>query len=470
MSVSDPEPFSSAHQRRSLIVACGGAFLAFVDVTITNLAIPDLANDFSGSSVTTLSWVVTVYAILFAALLAPAGRLADLVGRRVLYASGMGMFTAGSLMAAVAPTFGLLLVARAIQGAGAAALIPASLAIILSDTPPERRVAAIGMWSASASMAAVVGPALGGVLVDSFGWRSLFLITVLPGAWLVWRAIKLTSAHVPSGRLPDIYGTIALALGIGALTLGVTQGQSWSWLDERTLSTFAAAIAFTAVALYRSAHHPAPAIEISLWDSPSYVLANVGSFVFGIGLFSLLLAGVLMLTELWGYSELEAGLAMTPGAATGAAFGVLIGKISWEPSPRRLLIYGGLLFGIPSLVLAATLPSEPHLLTYWLPFGLLVGLSIGMISNGLSAAAALSVVPARFAGAVGLNIAARQIGGAVGVAAMAALLSAGSGVADFKYVFALGGFAGLATLLVGTRMVVHPVPVPVKASAATASS
>src|SRR3954468_20870429 len=125
-----------------LVLACGGSFLAFLDVTITNLAVPDLAGDFS-AGVTALSWVVTLYTIMFAALLAPAGRLADVVGRRRLFVAGVATFTGASLLAALAPSLGVLLAARAVQGIGAAMLMPASLAFVLADTPPERRPMAI---------------------------------------------------------------------------------------------------------------------------------------------------------------------------------------------------------------------------------------------------------------------------------------------------------------------------------------
>jgi MFS family permease len=172
---------SSPRFSRSLLLACGGSFLAFLDVTITNLAVPDLAGDFS-IGVTSLSWVVTLYTIMFAALVAPAGRLADVVGRVRLFVAGVTIFTGASLLAGLAPTFALLLVARTVQGAGAALLIPASLAVVLADTPPAHRPSAIGLWSASASLAAAAGPGLGGVGVDVFGWRSLFFINVPVGA------------------------------------------------------------------------------------------------------------------------------------------------------------------------------------------------------------------------------------------------------------------------------------------------
>jgi len=139
---------TSTRSAAILPLAAGATFLAMLDATVTNLAIADLRHDFTSASVAGLTWVITLYAVMFAALLAPAGRLADLVGRRMLFRTGVGLFTVASLLCAVAPNLAFLLVARGLQGAGAAAMIPASLAVLLHDTPPERRAAAIGLWSA----------------------------------------------------------------------------------------------------------------------------------------------------------------------------------------------------------------------------------------------------------------------------------------------------------------------------------
>ncbi|MQA76547.1 MAG: MFS transporter, partial [Solirubrobacterales bacterium] len=427
MSVSTSASASAApsspartSSRLPLALAAGGAFLAFLDVTITNLAIPDLARDFGGTGVTSLSWVVTLYTILFAALLAPAGRLADLLGRRRLFAAGTAIFTAASLLAALAPSFESLLAARAIQGVGAAAMIPASLAFVLTDTPPARRAAAIGIWSAAASAAAAVGPALGGVLVDAFGWRSLFLINVPLGAVLVAQALRVRVVAETRGRLPDFLGTALLAAGVGLVVLGVTEGEPWGWGDPRTIAVLAAGLLSTALALGRSARNPVAAIEVGLWRNRTYAAANLVSALFGAGLYAWLLLGVLFLTEVWGYSELQAGLAMTHGAVAAAAVGVAVGRLSRGPSPRALVVTGGLAIAITGLALALWIPAEPHFLTVWVPAGLIGGAGMGAVSVGVSSAAALSVAPERFAGATGLNVAARQVGGALGIAVLAA--------------------------------------------------
>jgi EmrB/QacA subfamily drug resistance transporter len=464
----------TSSSRAPLLLACGGAFLAFLDVTITNLAVPDLAGDFD-VGVTSLSWVVTLYTILFAALLAPAGRLADVIGRRRLFVAGVTTFTVSSLLAAIAPTFGLLLAARAVQGVGAALMMPASLAFVLADTPPERRTAAIGMWSASASVAAAAGPALGGVLVDAFGWRVLFLINVPIGAWLAYRAWRLpaTAAAEARGRVPDVAGTALIAGAVGLLVLGVTEGQNWGWGDVATIASLSAAVVLGAAALMRSARHARPAIEIGLWRNRTYASANVVSLLFGVGLYASLLLGVLFLVEVWGYSELEAGLAMTPGAVFSAVVGIAIGRSARKPSPRVLVFAGGMTIAATSAALALWLPEHPHFLTAWLPGGFGLGVGMGAISVGVSSAAALSVAPQRFAAATGLNIAARQVGGALGVAVLAVILdgrTAGDGAEPFLLVYWMMAAVCVGAALAGLRLVLPAAAAAAAPVAAGASS
>jgi EmrB/QacA subfamily drug resistance transporter len=455
----------TSESKLPLALACGGSFLAFVDVTITNLAVPELAGDFN-VGVGSLSWVVTLYTVLFASLLAPAGRLADVLGRRRLFALGVGVFTLASALAAAAPSFAVLLVARGAQGIGAALLMPASLAFVLADTAPARRPLAIGLWSASASVAAAAGPALGGVLVDLLGWRALFCLNLPIGTWLFWRTLRLPALAERTGRLPDLAGAGLVFGAVGLLVLGITEAPSWGWTDPRTLAALVGALLVTVAALLRAAAHEAPAIEMALWRNRTYAAANLSSLLFGAALYASLLLGVLFLVEAWGYSELEAGLAMTPGAVASAAVGIAIGRVARKPSPRALVFGGGLLIAATSAALALWLPSDPHFLTAWLPGGLGLGLGMGAVSVGVSSAAALSVEPARFAGATGLNIAARQVGGAVGIAVLAAILEgrvAADGIRPFLDVYWMMAAVSLGAGLVGLRLVLAP-PQPTPAT------
>lgn len=436
-------------ERGVLLVAAGAAFLALLDTTVANLAVADVRGDFAGASVGGATWIITIYAVTFAAFLAPAGRVADIVGRRSLMLAGVGAFTAMSLACAIAPSLGVLLVARALQGAAAAAMIPASLAVVLVDAPPERRAAAIGAWSAAGALAAAAGPALGGVLVDTLGWRSLFLVNVPFGLAIIAGTRMVPRASAGGGRLPDVAGVALLGAGVGAVALGIAQGPDWGWSSAPPVLCVGGGALAVAVALWRSSRHAAPAIETRLWRTRSFALANLASLLYGAALFPWLLVGVLFLIQVWGYSLLEAGLAMTPGAIVAAVVALRAGPVVARRGVRTVIVGGALVLGAAGLLCVLALPEAPSFLTFWLPVGVLIGVGTGAITTGVSTAAALSVAPQRFAAAVGLNQTGRQVGGALGVAVLAALLdgrtASGSGVGPFADVYL---FCTLATFAV----------------------
>ena len=439
-------PASTASARGVLLVAAGAAFLALLDTTVANLAVADVRSDFAGASVGAATWLITIYAVVFAALLAPAGRVADVVGRRSLLLAGVAAFTAFSLACALAPSLELLLASRALQGAAAAAMIPASLAVVLMDAPPERRAAAIGLWSAAGALAAAAGPAIGGVLVDSISWRALFVINVPVGLAIVAGARLIPRSAPVRRRLPDVAGTLLLGAGIAAAALGISQGPEWGWSDPRTLGALAGAAVAVGAALWRSARHAVPAIEIDLWRSRPFAAANLASLLYGASLFPWMLVGVLFLIGVWDYSPLEAGLAMTPGALIAAVVAMRAGPVVARRGPWAVIAGGAIVLAGAGLACVLALPEDPRFLTFWLPLGLPIGVGTGAITTGVSTAAALSVPSERFAAAVGLNQTGRQIGGALGIAALAALLAdvaPGDGADPFIRVYA---FCTLATL------------------------
>ena len=428
-----------------LAVAAGAAFLALLDTTVANLAVADVQTDFAGTSVNGATWIITIYAVVFAALLAPAGRVADVVGRRALLIAGVGGFTAMSLACALAPSLPALLVARALQAAAAAAMIPASLAVVLADTPPERRAAAIGAWSAAGALAAAAGPAIGGVLVDQIGWRALFLINVPVGVLIVFGARQLPAGR-GAGKLPDAVGTLLLGAGIGAAALGISQGSTWGWGDVRTIATIVGGVLAAAAAIWRSTRHAYPALETRLWRSKRFATANVASLLYGAALFPWMLVGVLVQVTLWDYSPLQAGLGMTPGAIVAAVVAVLASKRPHKP----MILAGATTLAAAGALCVFALPAEPNFLGFWLPVGVLIGIGMGAITTGISTAAALSVTPDRFAAAVGLNSAARQVGGALGVAVLAGIVD--GDIASFKDVYLFCTLATLGVALAGSRL------------------
>ena len=424
-------------ERATLLTAAGAASVALLDTTVANLAVADVRSDFAGATVGGATWIITIYAVAFAALLAPAGRLADVIGRRTMLLGGALAFTVFSLLAALAPSLGALLVARALQGVSAAAMIPASLAVVLADTPPERRAAAIGAWSAAGALAAAAGPALGGVLVDAFGWRSLFAVTVPLTLAIAVGARRLPVA-ASRGALPDAVGTLLLGLGLGAVALGIA---------ETVVPLLVAGSVAVALSIWRSTRHATPALQTELWRSSTFRAANLASLFYGAALFPWLLVGVLFLVQVWDYTPLEAGLAMTPGALIAAIVALRAGPVVARRGPRAVVFGGALALSAAGALSAFALPETPSFLTFWLPVGVLIGVGTGAITTGTSTAAALSVAPERFAAAGGLNQTARQVGGALGVAVLAAILNAssGDGVGPFADVYL---FCTLATAAV----------------------
>ncbi|MGI8335638.1 MFS transporter [Actinomadura scrupuli] len=448
------------------LLATGAAFLAMFDATVVNLAVPDLGTDHPSASVADLTWIITLYVVLLAALLAPAGRLADVVGCRALYLAGTGLFTVSSLICAVSPNLPLLFLGRGLQGAGAAAMVPASLALLLRHTAPERQARAIGLWGAASAVAAAVGPSGGGLLVDALHWRSLFYINVPLGLALLAGVLTVPRTSAAGGRWPDLLGTALLGAGVGGMVLGLTQGQDWGWSDARTIGAVAGGAAALGLALYRSTRHPVPAVETSLWRSRRFAIANVASFLYGAALLPWLLVGILFLTQVWHYSELEAGLAQSPGAVTAALTALLSSRVIARYGPQAAVAGGALIMAITVVWIHLGLTTEPRFLTFWLPTGLFVGIGMGALATGVASAAALAVDPLRFAGAIGLNTSARQVGGALGVAALAAILPrhAVAALGDFLHVYLFCGAVSVLAVAAGLGLSVRrPLIIPTTA-------
>ena len=421
-----PSPTAASTASRALLLACGATFLSFLDATVTTIAAPRIATDFD-VGVTTMSWVVTAYAIPFAAFLAPAGAIADTVGRARLFRAGVATFTLASLLVSVTPDFGLLLLGRAAQGLGAALLVPASLGLLLAEVPSERRAGAIGLWSAAGALAAVAGPALGGLGVELLGWRALFCLNLPIGVWLAASAGRLVRREARSGRQPDLLGSVSLAAAVAGVVYAVSEGHARGWDDALVVVGIGIAIVAGLLTVDRTRRHPRPALAAGLWRSRPFAVANLLSLCYGATLYPVLLVGVLFTVRMWEYDELRAGLAMTPAALVTALVAVSVGRLPRPQSPRFLVVAGFVTLAAADAILAARLSSSPAFLSVWLPVGVLAGVGTGLATVGVSTAGALSVEPSQFAAATGLVLAGRQLGGAVGVAAMAALLDGASG-------------------------------------------
>ncbi len=328
-------------------------------------------------------------------------------------------------------------------------MIPAALGIVLAVAAPERRAAAVGLWGATTSIAAAAGPALGGLLIDAFDWRAVFLINVPIGLAVLWAGARmLPTLRLGARQLPDLLGSLLLAAGAALMLVALTETAQWGWLDARTIVCAGVGALLLAIVWRRTRTHPAPALETDLWRNRSYAAASVAAGVYGLALFAWMLACVLFVTGVWGWSIVEAGLAVTPGALSSAVAAVLAGGIVERRGPAPVVAFGAAVFALAGLWCVLGLSAEPDFLGFWLPLGLLAGVGIGAATVGITAAAARAVPPARFAAGTALMMTARQLGGALGVALLATLLDAGDGSLDaFRDVFGLCAAAAALTLL-----------------------
>jgi EmrB/QacA subfamily drug resistance transporter len=424
-----PQMYDAGH-RSAVAIACAGAFLAFLDTTIVNIAFPDISESFAGSDRDALSWVLDGYFVIIAALLIPAGGLADRFGHKRIFLLGTAGFTVASLLCAIAPSLETLIAARVLQGVGAALIAPSSLAIVLDQFPIERRAAGVGLWGAAAAAAAAVGPTLGGLLVEVSDWRLVFLVNLPLGAAIVWLGrARLREIALTDSRLPDLLGAALLALGLAAITLGIVEGNDWGWDDPRTLTAFAAGALALAGVVARSASHARPVLERELFADRSFSVGNLGTLLFAMAFFSLILGNVLFLTSIWGYSVLEAGLATLPGPVCSTIVAGPAGKLADRFGHRAVIVPGTVVFAAGVLVLRSA-GAEPDWVGLWLPGAILTGIGIGLAFPTLGSAAVRDIPHDRFATASAVNAAFRQIGAVLGTALLVTIVGEPAGLVE----------------------------------------
>jgi NTE family protein len=407
-----------------LAVAVLGTFMAFVDATIVNIAVPSIARQFSGSRLSSVSWVLNAYNIVFAAFLVGGGQLADLLGRRKVFSFALVAFTLGSALCAVAPSLGLLIAARVLQAAGSAMLVPSSLAIVLEAHEERERTHAVALWSAVAALAAGIGPPLGGLLITASSWRLVFLVNLPIGAvaFVLARRVLVESRAPGRRHVPDLLGGVVLALAIAALVLAVVKGQEWGWDGARVIGAFVAAVLLGAYFLLRSARQRTPVVDLSLFRIRSFALSNGATVVMAAGFYAYTLCNVLFLTRVWDYSILTAGLSLTPGPLTAIVVAGPASRMVERFGHRAVAVPGALIWGAGMVYFATTLGVGRDFLGGWLPGMLILGVGAGLSLPTLSSAAVGSVPGPRFAIATSLSSVARQLGAALGVAVLIAIL------------------------------------------------
>ncbi len=343
-SAHPPDP-ASDHARRTLLIASVAAFAVFLDTTALFVAFPDITTSFPDVAPSQLSWVLNGYTIVFAALLVPLGKLADRRGHKQMFLAGVALFTGASLLCAIAPNPVMLVAARAVQAVGGAALVPSSLALILRSTPRERIPISAAIWGATAALAGAVGPTLGAALVEWGGWRWVFVINLPVGvATIVMGRRSLRESRDPESMLPAPLGVGLLVTGSVLLTLGLVRGDDWGWTSGATVASIVAGVAILAVFVAHQARTPAPAMDLSLFESHNFRWANAATIVFGIAFSAMFLSSILFLTSVWNWSILEAGFGVAPGPLLVALLAPGFGKLAARIGQRPLVVIGGLVY------------------------------------------------------------------------------------------------------------------------------
>jgi EmrB/QacA subfamily drug resistance transporter len=428
------------------LIVCVGVFMSSLDLFIVNIAFPSVAKHFGGASLASLSWILSGYAIVFAALLVPAGRWADAFGRKRAFLLGLGLFVLASAACALAPSVGFLIGARIVQAAGGALMLPTSLGLVLPEFAPAERHVAIGVWAATGGIAAAAGPPLGGLLVQA-DWRWVFLVNLPVGlAGLVAGARVLRERREVGGARPDLVGAVALIVAIGSLVVAIVKGQEWGWSSPQILALLVTSAVLLAAVWRRGFSHEAPVLEPAMLRVRSFGLAVTGSLLFFGGFGAMLLAGVLFLTTVWHEDVLTAGLMLFPGPAMATLFTVPSARLGARVGFRIPGVIGAALFACGPLWWITHTGNTPAYVSDYLPGMIMGGAGVGLVIPTLTGAGASSLAPERFATGAAVLAMARQIGSALGVAVLVAVLgTSATSAADFHSAWLITIVGALAT-------------------------
>jgi EmrB/QacA subfamily drug resistance transporter len=416
-----------------LAVLATASFIAALDVWITNVGLPAIGRGVGEGSLSNLSWVLSAYAIVYAALLVPAGRLADRFGRKGAFLLGLALFSAASLGAGLSSNIWILVGFRVLQAAGAAVLTPSSLGLVLTSAPAEKVQKYVSIWITTGALSATCGPLLGGVLITA-SWRWLFLVN-LPICLLAFLGAARwvpNTKHEQNTRLPDAVGGALLIVGIGGLALGAVQGADWGWSSPRVVVAFAASAVAIALFVARSAHHPAPVVQLSLLRDRVFSSANA-AVLFVFAAFSIELLSLIIWTQShWHYSAITTGLATAPGPAVVPIFAAVAENLHQKTKiPVGAIAAAGVfLIGLGAILFALSLGNTPDYVDALLPGWLTVGAGAGLAIPTLFSSATVNLAPEQTATGSAIVSMCQQIGAVIGISVLVAILGVASGAAS----------------------------------------
>jgi len=396
-----------------------------LDLFVVNVAMPDIAKDYAGASLDSLSWILTAYAVVFAAFLIPAGNYADRVGAKRAYLSGIFVFTLASLTCALSPGTWWLVAARALQAVGAALLTPASLGLILTPFAGEARGSAVRGWAALAGLAAALGPVLGGILAHWY-WQLAFLINVPVGIVVLWvgvRIIPVTRPHAQAHAVDGVNASL-FAVAVALFALAILKGNTWGWQSSNLIATCASALILLLAVYIRSARRPAQSASSQMLRIPGLKTLLWANMTFAVAFGAMLLSISLWLQQVWQMGTLLAGLAIFPGPFMVPALSTLSGRLAKRFGALHVAALGSALFavGISWWIWAVRMEEVNYFLSV-LPGLLLTGVGVCFAMPTLIGASVALAPPTSFSTSAAIVTIVRQIGTVLGVAGLVAFLA-----------------------------------------------
>src|SRR6266404_1474870 len=405
----------------TLAAVAFGLFMIMLDNTIVNVALPSIERSLH-MSISSLEWIVTAYALTFAALLITGGKLGDLYGRRRMFILGLTVFTLASLACGLAPNAGFLIGARAVQGIGAALMNPATLSIITATFPPKQRGQAIGIWAGVSAMALAIGPLAGGLIVDNINWNWIFFVNVPVGILgiVVAKFFIDESRDTSHEQSIDFPGLVTSGTGLFALSYALIEGNAKGWSSAEILGLFAAAAVLLGGFVLLESRQRLPMLDLSLFKIPSFVGANVVAMLVSLGMFGVFFFVSLYIQNILGYSPTKAGAAFLPMTILIILLAPIAGKQSDRIGSRWLMGGGMTVLGI-SLLLYQRVGLHS---TFWtlLPAMILGGVGMAFVMSPMTSAAMGSVPIDKAGVGSGVLNSFRQVGGSLGIALMGAIV------------------------------------------------
>src|SRR5215204_1613737 len=417
-SITNPE----TRKWWTLAAVAFGLFMIMLDNTVVNVALPSIAADL-GIGLSELEWIVTGYALTFASLMLTGGKLADLLGRRLVFIVGLAIFTLSSLACGLAGSGELLIGARVVQGAGAALMNPATLSIIAATFPPRQRGTAIGIWAGTAALALALGPLVGGLLTEHISWSWIFFVNVPIGVIAIAASLILIpeSKDESAEQRLDMPGLLTPGVGLFALTYGLIEANTYGWTSGRILGVFAVAAVMLVAFVMLETHQRLPMLDLSLFRNRTFTGANIAVLLVALAMFGVFFFVSLYMQGILGYSAVQTGAAFLPLTVLIVLVAPIAGKTSDRVGSRWLMTVGMLLVSAQLFYFSRL--DENAAYDDLLPAFLLGGMGMALVMTP-SAAAAVRALPVDKSG-VGSAVlnACRQVGGSMGIALMGAIMA-----------------------------------------------